>query len=152
MHNLSCENEFVFAWEWNIISISKAQNLTSFWYKWPGGTRKWANWRSGKEKRKSLSCISSTKRDIRHFHVVVVQWRQRNVQKGVMHPQNCCFANLILLPCHAVTAMKCTKERDAPAELLFCQSNPIAFLPFLLTSPSSTQCGDWSFHDNLTHQ
>ena len=111
----------------------------------PGGTRKWANWRSGKEKRKSLSCVHV-------LHVVVVQWRHRSVQKSVMHSQNCCFANLILLLCHAVTAMKCTKERDAPAELLFCQSNPIAFLPFLLTSPSSTQCVDWSFHDTLTHQ
>ena len=32
------------------------------------------------------------KREIRHFHVVVVQWRQRNVQKSVMHVQSCCFA------------------------------------------------------------
>ena len=37
---------------------------------------------------------SSTKREIRHFHVVVVQWRQRNVQKSVMHVQSCCLANL----------------------------------------------------------
>ena len=39
----------------------------------------------------------STKREIRHFRVVVVQWRQRNVQKSVMHVQNCCFASLNLL-------------------------------------------------------
>ena len=32
---------------------------------------------------------SSTKREIRHFHVVVVQRRQRNVQKSVMHVQSC---------------------------------------------------------------
>ena len=38
---------------------------------------------------------------------------------------------------HAVTAKKCTKKRDARAELLFCQSKPIAVLPFSLTSPSS---------------
>ena len=31
---------------------------------------------------------SSTKRDINYFHVVVVQWRQRNIQKGVMHVQS----------------------------------------------------------------
>ena len=37
---------------------------------------------------------SSTKREIRHFHVVVVQWRLGNVQKSVMHVQTCCFANL----------------------------------------------------------
>ena len=32
-----------------------------------------------------------------YFHVVVVQRRQRNVQKSVMHVQSCCFANLNLL-------------------------------------------------------
>ena len=37
----------------------------------------------------------------------------------------------------AVTARKCTKKRDARAKMLFCQSKPTAFLPFLLTSPSS---------------
>ena len=36
------------------------------------------------------------KREIRKFHVIVVQWRQRNVQKSVMHVQSCCFANLNL--------------------------------------------------------
>ena len=35
----------------------------------------------------------SINREIRHFHVVVVQWRQRNVQKSVMHVQSCCFAH-----------------------------------------------------------
>ena len=28
-----------------------------------------------------------------HFHVAVVQWRERNVQKSVTHVQSCCFAN-----------------------------------------------------------
>ena len=46
---------------------------------------------------------SCTKRGIRHVHVVqnvvVVQWRQRNVPKSVMHVQSCCFANLNLLLC-----------------------------------------------------
>ena len=37
----------------------------------------------------------------------------------------------------AVTAKKCTKKRDARAELLFCQSKAIAFLPFSLLLPSS---------------
>ena len=36
----------------------------------------------------------ATKREIRQFHVVVVQRRQRNVSKNVMHVQSCCFANL----------------------------------------------------------
>ena len=38
------------------------------------------------------------KREIRYFHVVVVQWRQRNIQKSVMHMQSCCFA----LSCQAI--------------------------------------------------
>ena len=52
----------------------------------------------------------STKREINYFHIVVVQWRQWK---------------------------KCTKRHDARAKLLFCQSNPFAFLPFSLTSMKS---------------
>ena len=37
------------------------------------------------------------KHEIRKFHIVIVQWRQRNVQKRVMHVQSRCFANLNLL-------------------------------------------------------
>jgi len=51
--------------------------------------------------------LSSTKREIRHFHVVVVQQWLRNVKK----------------------------KRDAHAKLLLCQSKPIGF--FLFSSPSS---------------
>ena len=49
------------------------------------------------EKSRCLVFTSSTKREIRHFYVVLAQWRQRNVHKSVMHVQNCCFANLNLL-------------------------------------------------------
>ena len=50
---------------------------------------------SGKEKgSRCLVLTSSTKREIRYFHVVVVQWRQRNVEKSVMHVQSRCFACL----------------------------------------------------------
>ena len=53
---------------------------------------------SGKEKEsRSLVFTSSTKREIRQFHVVVVQRRQGKVPKSVMHVQSCCFANLNLL-------------------------------------------------------
>ena len=51
--------------------------------------------RKGKESR-CLVLTSSIKREFRHFHVVVVQWRQRNVHKSVMHVRSCCFANLYL--------------------------------------------------------
>ena len=36
--------------------------------------------------------MSSIKREIRHFHVEVVQKQERNAQKRVMHVQGCCFA------------------------------------------------------------
>ena len=53
---------------------------------------------SGKEKENCCFVFpSSTKREIRHFHVEVVQRRLRNVQKSVIHVQGCCFANPTLL-------------------------------------------------------
>ena len=53
---------------------------------------------SAKEKEsRCLVFTSSTEHEIRHFPVVVVQRRQGNVQKSVMHVQSCCFANLHLL-------------------------------------------------------
>ena len=50
------------------------------------------------EENEFCHCLftSFTKREIRHFHVVVVQWRQRNIQKSVMHMQRCRFALLLL--------------------------------------------------------
>ena len=44
--------------------------------------------------RRRLFTFSIT-REIRHFHVVVVKRRQRNVQKSVIHVQTGCFANQI---------------------------------------------------------
>ena len=53
---------------------------------------------SEKEEESSLPCrfTSSTKREIRHFQVIVVQWRG-NVQKSVMYAQSFCFFNPNLL-------------------------------------------------------
>ena len=52
---------------------------------------------SGKEKESHLLAFtSSKKREIRKFHVEIVQWRQTNVQKSVMHVQSCCFATVYL--------------------------------------------------------
>ena len=58
------------------------------------------------KKKKVVVCLaftSSTKRENRHFRVVAVQWRQRNVNwKSVVHVQSCCFADLNpLLSCHS---------------------------------------------------
>ena len=53
---------------------------------------------SGKEEENCCFVFpSSKKREIRHYHVVVVQRRLRNVQKSVMDVQSCYFANLDLL-------------------------------------------------------
>ena len=49
-------------------------------------------WEKEKESR-PLEFKSTTKLEIRHFYVVVVQWQQRNVQTCVMQVQSCCFAN-----------------------------------------------------------
>ena len=49
---------------------------------------------SGKEKESCFLVFPTlTKREIKHFHVVVVQRLQRNEQESVMHVQRCCFAN-----------------------------------------------------------
>ena len=52
---------------------------------------------------------SWTKCEIRQFHVAVVQRRQRNVQKSVMHVQSCCFANLNLRA--LVCRSRCRRRR-----------------------------------------
>ena len=51
----------------------------------------WGPHSSLERERKFLRRLftSSIKREIRHFHVVVVQQRRRNVQKSVMHVQTC---------------------------------------------------------------
>ena len=41
---------------------------------------------------------SSIKRQIRKLHVVVVQWRSKNVQKKVMHVQSCWFDHFKVKP------------------------------------------------------
>ena len=47
---------------------------------------------SGKEREgRCLVFTCLTQREIRHFHVVVVQRRKRNLQKRVMHVQSCCL-------------------------------------------------------------
>ena len=65
---------------------------------------------SGKEKGSRFVFMSSTICEIMEYNGVVVQWRQRNVQKSVMQVR---------------------------AELLFCSCTPIAFLLFSLSSPPS---------------
>ena len=68
------------------------------------------------EKEKETFCVVLTysiyrAREIRKFHVAVVQQRLRNVQKSVMHVQSCFFANLNLL-------FFCRRRRCDPEILL----------------------------------
>ena len=48
----------LFAWEWKIISISKAEHLTSLWYRGPGEPRKWliASWGTCESRKLSFWC------------------------------------------------------------------------------------------------
>ena len=53
---------------------------------------------SGKEKESCCVVFpSSTKREIRKVHVIVVQQWLRNVEKSMIHMQRCCFSNLCTL-------------------------------------------------------
>ena len=72
---------------------------------------------SGKEKKVVVLFPSSTKREFRHFHVVVGQRRQRNVQKSVMHVQSCCFANQTYCFFAVLVAVRVVV---AYAEIYFC--------------------------------
>ena len=95
---------------------------------------------------------SSTKREIRHFHVVVVQWRQRNVQKSVMHVQSCCFANLnLLLFCRS----RCRHRRRCLSSLIDKTERRISFsrlmyeLVLSFSSALSLLCCDHSKETSL---
>ena len=54
------------------------------------------------EKEKETFCVVFTysikrAREVRKFHVAVVQRWLKNVQKSVMHVSSCCFTNINLL-------------------------------------------------------
>ena len=82
------------------IAASQTLRLTSeiTWKSWSLGNLSLRRTSSGiplfaPATQAKLSLVtSSIKREIRPFPVVVVQWRQRNVQKSVMNVQSCCFA------------------------------------------------------------
>ena len=87
---------------------------------------------SGEEKEScSLLFPSSTKREFRHLHVVVVQRRQRKVQKSVMHVQICCFANVRPCPYASVFIWK--------RYFFFTDTASVH------TYPMKTVSGNWNF-------
>ena len=73
------------------------------------------------------SFTSAKKREIRHFHVVVVQRRQRNVQKSVMHLQSCWFANLLLLFCRSRCRWRRCRRRRCLSSLFF-DGNTLSYI------------------------
>ena len=74
---------------------------------------------------------SSTKREVRHFYILVMQWWQRNAQKSMMHMQSCCLANLNLsLFCHSCCCRRC-----------LCLSSVIFYFWYLINK--------WLFPDDL---
>ena len=63
-----------------------------------------------KRKRKFLCCVHVRAREIRTFHVTVVQRRLRNVQKSVMHVQNN-FAVLVAVAIVVALAPSCCDSK-----------------------------------------
>ena len=96
---------------------------------------------------------SSTKREFRHFHVVVVQRRQRNVSKSVLHVQSCCFVDLnLLLFCRS----RC-RRRGRCLSSLGASASSCALLPgasrhprLRLETELRVWARIWSLGDNLS--
>ena len=81
----------------------------------------WKCWQIFQELNSKLKTVSKCRKrkkrgrcvEIRYFHVVVVQQRQRNVQKSVM--QSCCFSYLnLMLFCRS----RCRRRRRCLSFLL----------------------------------
>ena len=82
------------------------------------------------EKKKKVDVfihVREKKREIRHFHVLVVQRQQRNVQKSVMHLQSCWFANLLLLFCRSRCRWRRCRRRRCLSSLFF-DGNTLSYI------------------------
>ena len=75
--------------------------------------------KKGRKIRRRLS-TSSIKRQIRRFHVVVVQWTS-NVLKRVMHVQSCCFVikPIVFWSCHRRRRRSCLSSLLSSSSSLF---------------------------------
>ena len=96
----------------------------------------------------------STKREFRHFHIVIMQQRQINVQKSMMHKQSCCFANLnqLLLWCsHCRRCRSCLSSllsRIAPWDVLGDELWP-SFLGNLVIANERSEIGRASCRERV---
>ena len=105
---------------------------------------------------------SSTKREIRHFHVVVVEWRQRNVQKSELHVQSCCLTNLNLLlfrrpRCRCRCRCRCLTSLTQEHNCFYFIGYPMLFCfvctkdwGFLLNQVANNTAFDWRQTKNKT--
>ena len=79
--------------------------MLAIFFFWVGGGGRRLNLKGpylSLKKEKENFCVVFTysikrAREISNFHVAVVQRRQRNVKKSMMHVQSCSFANIYLL-------------------------------------------------------
>ena len=88
------------------------------------------------EKEKQNFCVVLTysirwAREIRQFHVAVVQQRQRNILKSVMHVERCFFANLNLL-CFFLFAVLLQKLVIVAIQKFCYHGNMMSHFSFLL--------------------
>ena len=129
-NSFSSSNVGKFFWSWILKTVSKFR----------------------KRKGKLLSHVftSRTKRETKHFHVVVVQRRQRNLQKSMIRGQSCCFTNLNLL---LFSRSRCRRRRRclSSLSLIFATTGtttttiPLSATPALATiiiirTPRSEDC------------
>ena len=87
------------------------------------------------KERENFRVVYSIKRarEIRKFHVAVLQRRLRNVQKSVQkHVQSCCFANInLLLFCRS----RCRQSRRCLSSSLLLSRNFAAMVTWRHASP-----------------
>ena len=74
------------------LTLSRAGELS---WSWIPKNNKCPN--SQRKKNSSWLVYVLHKMKIRHFHVVIVWWRQQNVQISVMHVQSCCCSFDVLV-------------------------------------------------------
>ena len=96
------------------------------------------NQSSGKEKESCcLVFPSATIHEFMHFHIVVVQRRQRNVQTLMMHMQSCCFANLNLLLFCSSYCRHCHHSLSSLNSHQFTRVSAITFFKFSINRPNN---------------
>ena len=92
---------------------------------------KWPYSRSEREiKFRRCLFTSPLKREIRHFHVEVVQKQERNVQKNVMHVQSCC---LLIKPFVFFSRSRCRPRRWILKSLISFTINVIIIMNIIFT-------------------